>query len=520
MPKGKMKRMGRRSSGIKSASKGQQDKLNKRARKLAEKPSLLIPECIGECRSCDLEKLEAKLIKISKFRGNSNALQKLAKSGGQLERAYAVMLILDEEDSAPFLGVAKMPSGEVSYANRGKVKKEILIGVQHYDDTKFGLLAYSDFALKKNLHLYYTPEGIKCSGKVADYPKELIAAVLKDVDYTFNRSGNTYRCQHCASGDVGGKLTLRIRSADMTFEICRTCLKDKENLFRAFSNRALVQDPEADFDIDLDYSLTCVSDSCSVGDLFIKTKQILKAYTAGQISDKALMDAYSSEVMKKIHDMDTKMLVIGGRCFEDDTDKFIEALRPSKIEKKALQYVLGKVKEPVIIDSATASAVLSMYWEELGEGAINAVIDDMPLAKKIYSGAKGSGITPSHILKDADARKKAEDALGQLPELKELGKLSKYADNIVRTYRAYGTEETMKIIEKGQGGNTKTKSISCSFYDAMGLLKGKEWLFTKEELDYGRYLSEFSKILLDAEPDDYKEALQNLMTASGSGETI
>ena len=146
--------MGRRSSGIKSASKGQQDKLNKRARKLSEKPSLLIPECIGECRSCDLEKLEAKLIKISKFRGNSNVLQKLAKSGGQMERAYAVMLILDEEDSAPFLGVARMSSGEVSYANRGKVKKEILIGVQHYDDPKFGLLAYSDFALKKNLHLY------------------------------------------------------------------------------------------------------------------------------------------------------------------------------------------------------------------------------------------------------------------------------------------------------------------------------------------------------------------------------
>ncbi len=520
MPKGKMRKMGRRSSGIKSASKGQQDKLNKRAKKLAEKPRLLIPECIGECRGCDFDKVEAKLIRISKFRGNLITLQKLAKSGGQLERAYAVMLILDEEDSAPFLGVARVASGEVSYANRGKVSKEVLIGVQHYDDPKFGLLAYSEIAIKKNLHLYYTPEGVKCSGKFPNYPKELASSVLKDVDYSFNRSGNTYRCQHCASGNVGGKLTLKIRSSDMTIEICGTCLKDKENLFMAFSRMALTKNPEGDFDIDLDYSLTCVSDSCSVGDLFIKTKQILKAYTTGQISDKALMNAYSSEVMKKIHDIDKKMLVVGGRCFEDDTDKFIEALRPSKIEKKALQYVLSNITEPVVIDSATASAVLSMYWDELGEGAINAVIDDPSLSKKIYTGAKGSGSTPSHILKDADMRKKAEDTLSQIPKFKNLSRLSKFTDEVVRTYKAYGSDETMKILEKGHAGDTKMKSISCGFYDAMGLLKGKEWLFTKEELDYGRYLSEFSKGLLDAEPDDYKEALQDLMTASGSGETI
>ncbi len=509
----------RQSSGIRSASKGQQDKLKKRAKKLAEKPQLLIPECIGECRGCDFDKLALKLNRISKYRGNNNALQKLAKSGGQLERAYAVMLILDEE-GAPLLAVARMPHGEVSYAMRGKVSKEILIGVQHYDDMKFGLLAYSDYAIKKNLHLYYTAKGVRCSGKFPNFPKELIKEIIDEMDYSLSRSGSNYRCQHCAGENVGGRLTLGIRSADTTIQICSTCLKEKENLFRAFTNRALTKNPEADFDIELDYSLSCISNECSAGRLDIRTKALIKDYTTGQISDRALMDAYSGEVMKKLHNAHGRLLVIGGRCFEDDTDRFIEALRPSKIERKALEEVLSKTSGPIIIESGTASAVLSIFWDEHGVDAINAVVNDEGLARDIFRSNAGTGKTPSHILRDAQTRKTAKDALGQLPELKNLPRFSRFADGIVRTYKAYGPEEAVKAIEKGQGGDTKMKSISCGFYDAMGLLKGKEWLFTKEELDYGRYLSEFSKSLLDADPENYKEALQNLMTASGSGESV
>ena len=64
------------------------------------------------------------------------------------------------------------------------------------------------------------------------------------------------------------------------------------------------------------------------------------------------------------------------------------------------------------------------------------------------------------------------------------------------------------------------KSLACGFYASLDRLKGKEWLFTKEELDYGKYLSTLSKTLLDADAENYEESLQNLMTASGSGETI
>ena len=67
---------------------------------------------------------------------------------------------------------------------------------------------------------------------------------------------------------------------------------------------------------------------------------------------------------------------------------------------------------------------------------------------------------------------------------------------------------------------TKLKSVSCGLLLDLDALKGKEWQFTKEELDYGRYLADFTKALLGSEPDEYKDALQNLLTASGSGEIL
>ena len=92
-------------------------------------------------------------------------------------------------------------------------------------------------------------------------------------------------------------------------------------------------------------------------------------------------------------------------------------------------------------------------------------------------------------------------------------------DEVARTYKAMGKKETIRLIDRA-GKETKTKSTNCGFLKALGAIKGKEWQFTKEELDYGDYLAEFAKVLLDSQPEDYKDAVQNLLTASGSGETV
>ena len=125
----------------------------------------------------------------------------------------------------------------------------------------------------------------------------------------------------------------------------------------------------------------------------------------------------------------------------------------------------------------------------------------------------------SALDEQAKIQVKSKNVLNALPTLKGLGKMGRHVDEVARTFKAMGKEETIRLIDKA-GKETKIKSTNCGFLKALGAIKGKEWQFTKEELDYGDYLSEFTKALLNSEPENYKDAVQNLLTASGSGETV
>lgn len=519
MPR-RLKGMKRRSSGIRAASRTQQENLSKKANRLADDPGLLIPECIGDCRRCDFERILAKFERINRFKNSTKIIQRFARTGSQLERAYAVMLLLATEEKPPFLGVAKLHSGEVSYAMRGKVKKEVLIGVQHYDDAKIRLLAFSEIAIKRQLHLYSGSEGLSCSGKYPKYPSTLISEVLQETDYKFKKDGDDYHCIHVAGEGIAGVLTVDVLSAKSSITLCDNCTSDKENLYTSLAARVLSKHPESDFKISLDFHLECKSDHCTIGNIEVRKKMLLREYIAGGLSDRALMDAYASDVRSKMKMVQKRLLVIGGRCYEEDIEAFVDALRPSNIERKALLHILQTNDVPVVVDSTTANAVLSIFWNHCGVGAINTIVDDKALAKQIFSQTKDSGKTPSQILRDSQARKKAIDIIARLPTFTDLPPIAKFVDAVARTYRIQGKNEAVRELEKAQKDETKMKSVACGFLNAMNSIKGKEWLFTKEELDYGNYLSDFSKSLLEVDPENYIEVLQNLLTASGSGETI
>jgi hypothetical protein len=158
------------------------------------------------------------------------------------------------------------------------------------------------------------------------------------------------------------------------------------------------------------------------------------------------------------------------------------------------------------VDSGTPSAVLSLFWDKAGASAIQAVTGDKELARKIFQETKDTNKTPSQILREADMERKSKTVLGALPKFKDLGKIGSFADGIARTYKTQGKQEALREIDRHPKSETKLKSVSCGLLMAMNALKGKEWQFTKEELDYGRYLADFACALLDADPNKYRDA--------------
>jgi hypothetical protein len=369
--------------GIGTGTKVQQANLRTLAKDMAEDPGILIPDCIGKCSRCQFEKLRAKLRKIQSFRDNPAALKKLASGGKQLERAYAAMLLLATEDTPIMFATAKLPNGDVSYTVRGKAKKEFLIGLQHFDDPKLRLLAYSEFAVKKKLHLYSLADSLSCSGKSPNYPPELVSEVLRTSSYALKKTQGGYTCEH---GDKGYGLRLEILSAGMNIEICKSCASRKQNLFTELTSRVLARHPDDDFRINLEHDLECIrGDGCTVARTGIKTSELLVGYRAGKLSDEELIEQFEAKVRDFLVQAGKTIFVLGNTCYEDDFEAFIKVLEPSEIEEIALKRMLKTAPSPVVMDTATPNAVLALFWDTLGPTAIYSVIGDKELAKKIYS---------------------------------------------------------------------------------------------------------------------------------------
>jgi hypothetical protein len=51
---------------------------------------------------------------------------------------------------------------------------------------------------------------------------------------------------------------------------------------------------------------------------------------------------------------------------------------------------------------------------------------------------------------------------------------------------------------------------------ALNSTKGREWRYADTEIEFGEFLKIYAEKLLDAQPENYHEALQSLLSATGS----
>ncbi|MBM4237120.1 MAG: hypothetical protein FJ151_01380, partial [Euryarchaeota archaeon] len=279
-----------RFKGMKITPKTLEKELMDKARRLAEDPSLLMPECQKPCRRCNFNKLLDKMEKMSRFKEDPNRLVSLAGWGDQLVRAYAATISLAAAGQIPYLAVMKLPVGDVSYAVRGKVEKEKLIGVQYFDDPDLRLLAFWDIARRDDLHLYSSTNKFSCSSEGPSAPLEYVEEMLENTPYKINKECS---CDHRASKT---KLIVRWRSAGRTVSVCTDCLTD-ENLLHHLSSGIAARDPTDDFEVEVEHSLECRSDcqSCPVEEGFKMGAALRDRYTSGQIGDRALVDGFVEE---------------------------------------------------------------------------------------------------------------------------------------------------------------------------------------------------------------------------------
>jgi len=499
---------------VRTAAKSTEKNLVENAKKLRENPSILLPDCKDDYSKKYFGKIKKSLDKIHRFRDDTKKLEKLSKKKG-LDGALAGTLLLSHSEKAPYLAVVQFHTGDVTYAQRGKADKEKLVAVQHFDDPVLRLLGIRDIAMKKRLHVYSWDNGFVSTGLKSNPPEAFVGFIITKTG--LSKQKDVAVCNHINPENVKNKdfirknyLLIHWKSAETIFGICEDCAKSTGNTI--FKITKYLLEPHISDDFQIEVVGQVVKQACS--DAQQKTLY-LDEYLSGKINDIEFINKNIEQRDKAIKTSGEKILALDGVSYGKDIRGFIEALKPNKFERVGLEFILERIDEPVVINNATPNKVLECFWKKYGLDVINTMINDEETAKDIFS----LNETPSNIIEMAFNYRERQALLSRLPRYEVLPPLAKFADHIARTYKAFGEEKALGEIKK-RPDDPKGKSLAYAFLLVFEKEKDKKWQYSHMEMEYGEFLKEHAKKLLESEPGEYHNLLKELLVASGSTESI
>jgi hypothetical protein len=493
-----------------TASKSMEKKLVENAKRLKQNPYLVLPEYSDKRSEKYFGKIKKRIDKINNFIDDADKLEKFSKKR-DLSGAVAGTLLLAHSEKAPYLAVAKFPTGDVTYAKRGNADKEHLIAAQRFDDPILRLLGIKDVASKKHLHVYSWDNAFFSSGEKPNPPNDFVDFITNKTDLV--KKNNMFMCTHINPKNLekneyidDNYLRIHWKSTGTIFGICEKCASRDKNTFYDITKYMIEPNITNDFEISV------------VGKTFKEksnnTKD-LEDYFSGKVNDYDFIRKNMQRRKKELKESSDKVFILDGKSYNTDADGFIKALDPNEFEKIGLDYILKNIDEPVVFDDATPNKVLEHYWKDYGLKTIEELIKDKEMAKKFHSLKE----EPSDILELVCKFKERQKILSRLPKYRSLPPLAKFVDNIARTYKTFGEKETLVEI-KNRPDDTKAKSLSYAFLLALDKGKDKKWQYSEVEIEYGNFLKEYAKNLLNSNPEKYHENLKNLLVASGFTKNI
>ncbi len=519
---------------IRTTSGGREGELLARARALRKEPSLLLPRLAKGIPTGPFDKVERDLMAVQEAKKDLAELKRLSGKGEDLARAYAGLLYYAEERPNVLAIVARHPTGDIPYLPLANSSKESQIAVQYYDDPRRLLLGYVHLARGGffgggGFHFYALEDGILCTGKEADPPPEFVRAALEQLPYRLappvpkdaasggrTEGGNVLVCQHLARGDAAAHLLVRWRSVGRTLKVCERCAREDAHLVASLSESMAIPNLEGEFEVDAVLPVRHQHEgSCPLARLPDLPPSLEKRYRAGKMSDAELLKAYREEVDRVLDGVRSTVLVAGGRCYQDDVGKFLDALEPTPAERRALTKVLPHVGHPLISPEARAGKVVELLWKDHALDLLRAAGASEEEARRRETEARNAPGRASEVLNRVAQQVREEAAVAQLPAYRGLVPEAELADRLARLLRTAGAAEVERRISRESPPEGKVRGITWAFLLALGKEGSQAWRFSDTEKEFGAALAPAARRLLEASSSEYHEALNALLLEAG-----
>lgn len=501
----------RRGSGVREAD------LLARAKALRGSVDALLPRLTADCPPERFERLRAELEEVRANREDDKRLDRLARHGEPLARAYAGLLKFALEPSPPTVVAFAVPGGEVSYAPLARTEKEAEVAVQRSDEPDRLLLGYLPWA-RRGFHFFATRRQLWCTGRSPTPPPEFLDERLADAPYRLvdRPAERRFDCAHLAAGETRPYLEVAWPGASRSFRVCRRCAKDDRHLLASLSEGTAVPDPTEEFPVDASANIDCRGGpECVHASLPPLPKGLRQRYELGRLSDAALIDEYLAELKPRTERVRRPTFVAGGTCYGTELAAFLDALGPTPAERAALDAVLGGYEGLFVVDEPSASRALEKLWAAHADAILRAIVHNPDEAERLVEEARGAPGRVAEILKRAQRRSEAQERVGALPRYDRLVPEAAWTDRLARAHRTGGDAAAERTALEGLPREGRMRGLAYAFLLALGRAGAHGWQFSPTEKEFGLVLQPRARALLDAAPDGYHAALGEFLTAAG-----
>jgi hypothetical protein len=502
---------------VRRASGGREEGLLKRVEALRRSSDSLLPDRTKECPPEPFERLQERFEQVRAFKDDARRLDRMRRWGEPFGRAYAGFLRFYLEPDLPPLLPGRVGGMEVSFAPLARAPAQYQIAVQQYDDPRRLLLGYLGLA-KKGFYFYALPERLLCAGRDPTPPGEFLRKQDAALPYRFEKGSEagTFLCPHLAHSDPVPWVGVDWTSASRSFRICLRCAKEGGQLLGSVAAGLAQPRAERAFDVRAELNVDCRGGpDCPHRHLPDLSRALRRRYVAGRLSDRELLQAYVREVEPALERSPTRLFVAAGVCYGADTGKFIDALHPNGVERRALGEVLPAVSSLFELSDATASQALERLWREHAEEIVAAIEPDPAEARKLVAEARAAPGRVSELLRRAAQRAEERATLNALPKFTQLAPEAAFVDSIARSFRVGGAASAERRIEQSLPREGKERGLAWGLLVALGRSGPHSWQFSDTERQFGESLTPQARNLLEAPANEYTAALSGLLQSAG-----
>jgi hypothetical protein len=502
---------------VRKASGVREQDLLARAKALRGSVDGLLPRRTADCPPERFERLREELEEVRSASDDAKRLERLARWGEPLPKAYAGLLRYALEPTNPLVASFPIPGGEVSFAPLARTDREAEVAVQQSDQPDRLLLGYLGW-VRRGFYFFATRRVLWCTGPNPAPPPEFLAERLGELPYRLVEQPGRRRhvCTHLAAGETRPYLEVGWLGADRSFLVCRRCAKDDRHLLSSLTEGAAVPDPTSEFPISVALNVRCDAGAeCVHGGLRDLPRALARGYELGRLSDLKLLDLYVDEVRPQIERTRQPTFVAGGVCYQGNLAAFLDALHPTPVERRALEEVLGGVEGYFEVDEPTASRALEKLWAGHAEEIVRTIVRDPEEARRLVDEARGAPGRIAEILKRAQRRSDQKELLEALPRYDRLVREAAWVDRVAREHRTGGDTSAERAILQGIPREGKERGLAYGLLAALGRAAPHAWQFSGTEKEFGESLAPKARALLDAPSTAYNEALGELLRAAG-----